>query len=240
MRRWAWVVLLAAVCGGAVAANRVEQLTIAGGQGVSRVPGRVQGYDHVDYRLTAHAGQTLRVRIETRHGANYFNVLPPGAADVAMFAGGAPDNAFEGVLPADGVYQVRVYLMRAAARRHEAARYRLSVELAGTPLPPLAAERDALVSGTSFHAQATVPCAPAYLPVDSCAAGVVRRGRDGTATVELRWGSEGLRRLLFIQGRAVSADAAGVLQVRRQDDWTIVEFEDGSRFEIPDALLFGG
>lgn len=229
-----------AVCGIAAAGNRVEPLAIASGQGTTSIQGRVQGYAHVDYRLSARAGQTLRIRMATRHGANYFNVLPPGSGDIAMFADGNPDNAFERVLPDDGVYLVRVYLMRSAARRNETASFRLTLELAGAPLLPLSPANDALVRGTRFHARAPVPCAPVYAQVPHCEAGVIRRGRDGTASVVLRWGVQGTRRLLFIQGQAVSSDAADAMKVQRRDDWTLVEFDDGSRFEIPDALLTGG
>jgi hypothetical protein len=38
--------------------------------------------------------------------------------DVAMFAGAIDGKRFEGVLPDDGLYTVRVFLIRSAARRN--------------------------------------------------------------------------------------------------------------------------
>jgi hypothetical protein len=60
----------------------------------------------------------------------YFNVLPPGT-EVAMFVGSTSGNRFTAALPADGVYTIRVYLMRNAARRNETAQYTLEVGIAG-------------------------------------------------------------------------------------------------------------
>jgi hypothetical protein len=44
-----------------------------------------------------------------------------------MFIGSTSGNQFEGILPANGDYKIRVYLMRSAARRGEAADYRLEM-----------------------------------------------------------------------------------------------------------------
>jgi len=60
----------------------------------------------------------------------YFNVLPPGS-DEAMFVGSTSGNRFEAELPVDGMYTIRVYLMRNAARRNETANYTLDVGIAG-------------------------------------------------------------------------------------------------------------
>ena len=69
----------------------------------------------------------MSVKLATKHGANYFNVLPPGSNDVAIFIGQNEGNEWTGVLPSDGEYKVRVYLMRSAARRNEVANYTLKV-----------------------------------------------------------------------------------------------------------------
>ena len=44
-----------------------------------------------------------------------------------MFVGSTSGNQFEGTLPANGDYKVRVYLMRSAGRRGEAAKYRVEM-----------------------------------------------------------------------------------------------------------------
>jgi hypothetical protein len=58
------------------------------------------------------------------------------------------------MLPTDGIYVVRVYLMRNAARRNESSNYTLTVGVTGKALAPLAASKDALIPGTKFHASA--------------------------------------------------------------------------------------
>ena len=82
------------------------------------------------------AGQTMTVGLKTDNAGNYFNVLPPGSRDVAVFVGSTDGNDWSGTLSADGKYTVRVYLMRSAARRNETARYTLTVGITGSPATP--------------------------------------------------------------------------------------------------------
>ena len=128
--------------------------------------------------MRAGAGQTLSVEMKTSNASSYFNILPLGSGDVAMFIGGTSGNRFLGVLPTHGDYATRVYLMRNAAGRKESASY----ALAATP-----AAQDALLPSTSYHASATVACA---LPYDAttkeCEVFVIRRGFDGTGAVAVR------------------------------------------------------
>jgi len=51
------------------------------------------------------------------------------------------------MLPADGDYRVRVYLVRAAARRNESSAYTLTIGVAGKALEALPGAQDALVPG---------------------------------------------------------------------------------------------
>ena len=161
-----------------------------------------------------------------------------------MFIGSSSGTRFSRRLPIDGEYTIRVYLMQAAARRHESSRFSLEVRLTGQPLPPLSARQDALIAGTPFHASANIACtvdirqAPA-----SCKAFVIRRRLDGTATVEVRWQEGTLQntaRILFVKGRPVSSDAIGPLSHARQGDVTRVRLGSGASFEVPDALVSGG
>jgi hypothetical protein len=69
---------------------------------------------------------------------------------------------------------------------------------------------------------------------------VVRRGVDGTATVELGWGDQGMRRILFIKGEARAADSPQPMKATRKERGWTVEFEGGERFEIPEPLVLGG
>jgi hypothetical protein len=81
----------------------------------------------IDYVLGARQGQPMNVSMATDNGANNFNSIAPGKADETMFVGSTPSNQFEGTLPANGDYKVRVYLMRSAACRDGIANYRLEM-----------------------------------------------------------------------------------------------------------------
>lgn len=106
---------------------RTERVHFKKGATSATVAGTIKGYEAVDYLLGARAGQAMNVSMATGNTANYFNIIAPGKADEAMFIGSVSGNQFEGTLPVDGDYKVRVYLMRSAARRGEEANYRLEM-----------------------------------------------------------------------------------------------------------------
>ncbi|MGA0032279.1 MAG: hypothetical protein ACO3IW_03760 [Burkholderiales bacterium] len=218
----------------------VQAVQFAKSSSSASIQGSIRGYHYVDYQLRAGAGQTLKVGLKAGHIANYFNILPPDSIDAAMYNASMNENRFEGLLPADGVYTVRVYLMRAAARRNESSAYTLSVSITGKPLAPLSPKVDALIPGTPFHARTTARCEPAYSKTRECEASVIRRGHDGTATVELRWDRTSTRRILFIQGKPVASDTMQAMTYTRNDRAYFVRFGGDERFEIPEALVFGG
>ena len=111
-----------------VAADGIVSRPIQFAKGASSatVKGSFKGGTTIDYKLRAKAGQTMSVALKTSNGSNYFNVLPPGSNDVAIFVGSTDGNEWTGTLPADGEYTIRVYLMRNAARRNETANYTLT------------------------------------------------------------------------------------------------------------------
>lgn len=96
--------------------------------------GRIKGDQNVDYQVTARFGQTLEVDFKASNLSAYFNVLPQGS-EQALFVGSTSGEHFEGQLPGDGVYTIRVYLMRNAARRHEAATYTVKLRLLDSVSP---------------------------------------------------------------------------------------------------------
>jgi hypothetical protein len=102
-----------------------------GETGVS-LKGKLKGDETVDYKVRAAAGQSMAIVFKPGNPSAYFNVLPPGS-DSAIFIGSTSGNRFEGALPADGTYTIRVYLMRSAARRNESASYALDVGVSGGP-----------------------------------------------------------------------------------------------------------
>jgi hypothetical protein len=106
---------------------RTERIHFKLGAKSAVVEANIKGYETVDYVLGARSGQFMTVRMATKHGATYFNIIGPGENEVAMFNGSFGQNHYEGMLPLNGDYKIRVYMMRSAARRNEIARYRLEM-----------------------------------------------------------------------------------------------------------------
>ena len=131
------LVLAQSVASIAVADAGIRQEKVKFAKGASSaVVGDFKGDATVDYLVRAGAGQTLSVKLQETNAQNYFNVLPPASTGSAMFVGDNGED-FTGVLPADGDYHVRVYLMRPAARRGESSNYTFTVSVTGSALVPL-------------------------------------------------------------------------------------------------------
>ena len=128
-------VVLGASMGFAQIEIRKEPVRFKAGESTAAIKGMLKGDETVDYILNARAGQSMVVNLECKNKSAYFNVLPPGS-DSAIFIGSTLGNKFEGELPAPGDYTVRVYLMRSAARRGEAAPYTITFGLS-SPAPRL-------------------------------------------------------------------------------------------------------
>ena len=222
----------------------VKRVQFAKGKSSAQIRGRIAGRQYVDYQVRAGAGQRMRVRLDGSNAANYFNLLPPGSANAAMVIGELSGNRFDGLLPDDGVYTIRVFLIRAAARRNESSAYTLSVGITGAPLAPVSARFDAVLPGTRYHARTTSSCEPMYSKARECSAYVVRRGFDGTATVELRWQSDGnqemKRRILFVKGEPKAADVPQAMTFTRNERGWRVSFDGSEHFEVPEPLVYGG
>jgi hypothetical protein len=101
--------------------------------GGATIKGHIKGRQFVDYVFPAGAGESLKVSLKTSNDGNYFNLLAPGETDVAFFIGqNSVGQAYQGVAPTSGDYKARVYLVRSAARRGEAADYTLTIALGAT------------------------------------------------------------------------------------------------------------
>jgi len=232
---------LTALAAGEAGATQRHTVQFAKGKSSAQMRGSIKGGGDAEYTINARAGQTLAVTLKTSNTSSYFNVAPRSSKEEAMFIGSSSGAEAKLMLPADGTYVVQVYLMRNAARRNESAKYTLDVAVTGQPLPPLPGAQDALVPGTRFHATADVPCQTLGSAAGaSCKAGVVRRGRDGTATVELRGANGRARNVLFVKGQPVTSDSAQPMTSSRQGDLVTVRFGSDERYDVPDALLTGG
>ena len=116
-----------------LAQDAIREVRVQFPRGASNttIKGTLKGRETIDYTLAATAGQRMTVTLTTDNTANYFNLIEPGAGDVAYFVGSNSGNRFEGELAQSGDQTIRVYLYRSAARRGETARYRLEVGIAG-------------------------------------------------------------------------------------------------------------
>ncbi|MDH5208579.1 MAG: hypothetical protein OEW34_08065 [Burkholderiaceae bacterium] len=221
----------------------VRPLHFAKGASSATVKGSLTGSKTIDYKLRARAGQTMTVSLKTANTANYFNVLPPGSKDVAIFVGSTSGNEWTGQLEADGEYTVRVYLMRSAARRSETANFTLTVGVTGgsTGAAALgtAPASDAKVKGTPYHATGPLTCWMGNAPAGSsqCEFGVIR-GKPGNAEVHIK-PAGGLERVLTFMGNTVSSGNEKVKASKTGDLWTI-EVNDYEHYKIPEAVILGG
>ena len=220
---------------------RQEEVRFKGGESSTTITDTIKGDQSVDYRLQAKAGQTLAVSFKPGNLSAYFNLLPPGSNDVAMFVGSTSGNYVERVLPGDGVYVVRVYLMRSAARRNESSNFTLNLKVTGKALEALPSSMDATLPGTPFHASTRVSCVPLLASgQQDCEAFVVRRSFDGTATVEIHPAGAPTRRILFIREEPKASDSQDEMIFTRQADLITVKFANEEWYEIPKALISGG
>jgi hypothetical protein len=220
---------------------RTQQVKFKSGSNSATIQGSIKGYQTVDYVLNARKGQTMNVSMATKHGATYFNILAPGENEVAMFNGSMSSNQYEGTLPKSGNYKIRVYMMRSAARRNEVANYRLEMIISGGD--NATSRGDALVEGTNYNATGNIPCAMGGgQPTTSCFFGVTREG-NGTGTVAVKKPDGRTRAILFKNGRATGYDQSqadpGRFSATKQSDLNIIRIGQ-ERYEIPDAVIFGG
>ena len=141
---------------------RPEQVRFEKGRNGATLKGSIKGDEIFDYRLRATAGQILDVNLQADNRSAYFNVLPPDD-ETALFVGSVSGNSFNGALPRDGEYTVRVYLMRNAARRNESAHYTVNFTMASSKA----------VSGTAaanppaiYDASGKIQCSAGKPPLD--------------------------------------------------------------------------
>jgi hypothetical protein len=175
-------------------AIRKEPIQFAKGATQATIKAHIKGDEGVDYTIRAKARQTMTVTLKTSNLMNYFNVLPPDTGE-ALFVGQDGSGHFEGVLPKDGEYTIRVYLMRPAARRNESAQYTLTVKVNDSApddkteaTAPASVSFDETLSlqGIAFHVTSAnaahgnvVKIAPAGLAIDNSP---IKQEIDGVVT----------------------------------------------------------
>lgn len=230
----------------AFAMDSVETRPIHFAKGASSatLEGTLKGYGIIDYKLAARAGQTMSVLLKTSNLSNYFNILPPGSTNEAIFIGSNNSNEWTGTLTADGEYTARVYLMRSAARRNEVANYTLTVSITGSDSPVPASGSapagDAKVKGTTYHATGHVPCSMGDADRGSvqCEFGVIR-GKPGDAEVHVT-PPGGFKRVLTFTGSKVVSDADSTVKAKKNGDMWLIDVNGYEYYQIPEAVIVGG
>lgn len=109
---------------------RSERVQFARGASSHTIRGSIRGNAVNDYTVTARAGQTMTVTLQTSNASSFFDVTAPRASR-PMFVGTSGGNHFNRRLTVSGDYRIRVYLTRNAARRNERANFTLSITLSG-------------------------------------------------------------------------------------------------------------
>jgi hypothetical protein len=123
MRVWLATLLSLAISNAAVAQ---ERLTFPQTGTVQVIDGEITGNEAIDYLVTAEGSQILSVDLMETDGRAFFNIQPQGDP-VALFVGSRDGNVADIPAPADGAYIIRVYQMRASARRGETAGYSIGI-----------------------------------------------------------------------------------------------------------------
>ncbi|MDS9469998.1 SH3 domain-containing protein [Paracoccus sp. MBLB3053] len=323
------VLMLMALAPTALAAQPIDESRIsfpAGATGTT-LKGRIAGEQITDYLLNARAGQSMTIDFAPSNASGYFNLMI-GNDPAAIHVGSTSGNHYKGVLPKDGDYRIRVYLMRNAARRGEAADFTLKVaigaaasatEAAPAPDPAGGDFADGLsggpdwwqVTGVAAHdtlnvragpgtsngvigklangdrvrnrgcsmngetrwchvempgdqplsgwvagrylaeagapaaapgpeAHGSIPCALASgQPMGSCSFRA-SRGTGGTASIWIALPGGGERYLDFREGRLVGSDPGTTVSHMREADLNMILVDGHERYEIPDAVLYGG
>jgi hypothetical protein len=219
---------------------RKERVQFKAGTTGTTIRGKIKGEQVVQYLIRANAGQTLSVGFNSDNGGSSFNIFAPGKVpgkDGAMVIGENVGNAYEGTLSATGDYLIQVALNRNAVRNNEVANYTLKINVTGGN------QDDAKVPGTNYHATGNIPCSMGNgQPTGSCPFGVTRRG-NGSADVTVKKPDGRNRVIFFEKGKATGADTSqadpGKFSATKESDLFIIRIGK-ERYEVPDAVVFGG
>ena len=88
------------------------------------ISGSITGDQTSEYPLSIKQGQAMNITLTSANKDAHFNLLPPKGED-AVHNGTVSGDQYTGVAKQSGEYRVRVYLLNAAAKRGETAKYNL-------------------------------------------------------------------------------------------------------------------
>lgn len=203
--------------------------------------GSIRGHETADYIVHAASGQRLSAEMNSSDTAAYFNVLPPGSGDVALFMGSIGGSSWSGIIHDSGDYRIRVSLMRSAAHRDETASYILRVSLSGRAADAAKAlpKKSVNIKTSPFRATGSLPCS---MGVDEnrsnqCPFGVVR-GQPGNAVVYITT-PEGVKRILTFKEGNVTVEGNATIRSRKIDDMWFIDVNDKEHYQLPDLVILG-
>ena len=90
------------------------------------ISGSITGEQSSEYPLSIKQGQAMNITLTSANKNAHFNLLPPKGED-AVHNGTVSGDQYTGVAKQSGEYRVRVYLLNAAAKRGETAKYHLKI-----------------------------------------------------------------------------------------------------------------
>ena len=113
MRRLAMIPAVVALLAVSALAQERSNVSFAPGNFGTMVSGTITGEEYHDYVVGASAGQEMFVELTVTDsngaGTAFFNVLPPGSDNVAIYNSAGLGNSTTVALPESGDYTIRVY-----------------------------------------------------------------------------------------------------------------------------------
>jgi hypothetical protein len=95
---------------------RSERVSFAPGTSGAVLQGSLNGDQIIDSVLNAQGGQRMVVDMSTSNPRAYFNIQPAGSQQAVQHNASIEGLHYDGLLPSNGDWVVRVYLMGNAAR----------------------------------------------------------------------------------------------------------------------------
>lgn len=211
------------------AKNAEQPITFTKGTNQKTQIGKFEGYDDVQYKIYAKKGQVLKFKVTSNNNLANINVFSPGkkpVKDEAIFIGSTKGQVGEIILPSNGEYIIQVFQMRNSARQNKTVNFQLYVQILDQN-----SQRT-----EKFDAIGELPCSLSLgQPTRQCQFGVVRQG-NGTALVTIFSKDNEEYLLKFNNGKLSSPSG----KTQKRADLSLVELNTHERFEISDAVIYGG
>lgn len=207
-----------------------QSITFTKGTNQKTQKGKFEGYDDVQYKIYAKKGQVLKFKVTSNNNLANINIFSPGkkpGKDEAIFIGSTEGQVGEIVLPSNGEYTIQLYQMRNSARRNKTVNFQLYVQIF---------DQNTSKGTKNFDATGELPCSLSLgQPTRQCQFGVVRQG-NGTALVTI-FSKENKEYILKFENGKLTSPAG---KTQKKADLSLVELNTHERFEILDAVIYGG